>query len=38
MIGMIITLLIVWLLSAIFNIPFWTMLLIVIIVLILFEK
>jgi len=35
---MIITLLIVWLLSAIFGIPFWTMLLITIIILILFNK
>lgn len=35
---MIITLLIVWLLSALFNIPFWTMLLITLIILILFPK
>jgi hypothetical protein len=35
---MIITLLIVWLLSAIFNISFWTMLLITVIILILFNN
>ena len=33
---MIMTLLIVWLLSGLFHIPFWTMLIIVIVILILF--